>query len=246
LERFGAFQRAAFQVVSEKDYNVHLGVAIDELLQVPDSGVGTAKSITLSDRPEIRIDPTTFVNTGPVGTIANPTTGGRVINVETAAQYQNFLIQGEYFNYNISRRGLADANFNGGYVQASWVLTGERHNYDKTSAAYGGITPTKSFSTNGSGYGAFEIAARVSYIDLTDNFVAGRSLASQPAAVNGGKQTSYTFGLNWYANSLLRFTANYIHTDFKKANGTAVTGAALGVPVGAKIDSLGVRAQFAY
>ena len=61
-----------------------------------------------------------------------------------------------------------------------------------------------------------------------------------------GKQTSYTAGVNWYVNSLLRLTLNYIHTDFKKANGTAVTGAALGAPVGAKADALAVRAQFVY
>jgi phosphate-selective porin OprO/OprP len=83
-------------------------------------------------------------------------------------------------------------------------------------------------------------------MDLTDNFIVGRSLASQPSAINGGKQTSYTLGMNWYVNSLMRFTFNYIHTDFNKANGTAVAGAALGAPVGAKLDSIGLRAQFAY
>jgi phosphate-selective porin OprO/OprP len=169
-----------------------------------------------------------------------------VINAELAGQYENVLIQGEYFNYELTRRGLADANFNGGYVQASWVLTGERHGYDKTNAAYAGITPAHPFSIKSGGAGAWEVAARVSYIDLTDHFVAGRSLASQPDGVNGGKQTSYTFGINWYVNSLMRMTANYIHTDFKKANSTAVAGAALGVPVGAKADALAVRAQFVY
>ena len=245
-ERFGAFQRAAFQVLSEPDYSVHLGVAADELLQAPDTGVGTAKTITLSDRPELRIDPTQLLTTGTIGTVANPVTGGRVYNVEAAAEYQNFLAQAEYFHYDINRRGLASNGFDGGYVQASYVLTGERHAYDKTNAAYTGIVPAHPFSLSGGGAGAWELAVRVSYVDLTDNFIVGRSLASQPNAVNGGRQTSYTLGMNWYVNSLMRFTFNYIHTDYKKANGSAVAGAALGAPVGAKADALAVRAQFSY
>jgi len=227
------------------DYAVHLGVAVDELLQAPDTGVGTAKAITLSDRPELRIDPTSLIAAG-FGTVANPVTGARVINGEAAAEYKNFLVQGEYFNYEVSRRNLADATFNGGYVQASWVLTGERHGYDKTTAAYAGITPAHPFSLGGDGYGAWELAARISYLNLNDRFVAGRSLASQPNAINGGKQTSYTLAANWYVNSLLRLGVNYIHTDFKKTNGTAVAGAGLGAPVGAKAGALALRAQFQY
>jgi phosphate-selective porin OprO and OprP len=245
-ERFGAFQRAAFQVVSGPGYSIHLGGGASELLQAPDTGNGTAKAITLSDRPELRIDPTTLLTTGILGTATNPVTGGKVYNAEAAATWQNLMVQGEYFHYTLERRGLADNKFDGGYVQASWVLTGEQHNYDKTVAAYTGINPARPFSLSVGGIGAWELAARVSYVNLTDAFVAGRSLASQPDAVNGGQQTSYTFGLNWYPNSLLRFFLDYIHTDLKKANGTAVAGAPLGAPVGARADAIAFRTQFIY
>ncbi|TAL03506.1 MAG: porin [Rhodospirillaceae bacterium] len=249
-ERFGAFQRAAFQVLSTPDYSVHLGVAVDELLRAPDTGVGTAKAVTLSDRPELRIDPTTLLTTGTIGTLANPVTGGQVYNVEAAVDWKSLFFQGEYFHYDIDRHGLTTAGFDGGYVQASWVLTGEQHGYDKTTGAYTGVIPAKPFSLSNGDIGAWELAARVSYVNLTDNFTPGLALVGQPNAVNGGKQTSYTLGANWYVNSLMRFTFNYIHTDYSKANGTAVAGAPLGaplgVPVGAKADALAIRAQFVY
>ena len=53
-ERFGAFQRAAFQVLKGDDYTVHLGFDVDELLKAPNSGNGTPNAITLSDEPELR------------------------------------------------------------------------------------------------------------------------------------------------------------------------------------------------
>jgi phosphate-selective porin OprO/OprP len=93
-ERFGALQRATYQVATGNDYSVHIGVGVSELLHAPNSGPGTPDTITLSDRPELRIDPTTFLDTGQIGTAANPVTKGYVIDLETAATYRSFFWQG--------------------------------------------------------------------------------------------------------------------------------------------------------
>lgn len=245
-ERFGAFQRVAVQALKGSDYSLHLGVGVDELLRAPNSGVGTAYAISLSDQPELRIDPTTFLNTGALGTLANPVTGAYVVDVETAATWRNLFWQGEYYHYQIDRQGLGTNRFDGAYGQVSWTLTGEQHKYNPQSAAYFRIAPDHPFSLKDGGLGAWELAARVSYVDLDSNFLGGRSLASQPDAVDGGIQRAYAFGVNWYPNDLIRFLLDYEHVDYEKANGTAVRGAALGVPVGAKIDSIALRAQVAY
>jgi phosphate-selective porin OprO and OprP len=245
-ERFGAFQRAAFQVLSGKDYSIHLGVDIDELLRSPNTGNGTADVLTLSDQPELRIDPTTLLNTGAVGTLANPVTGGYVLDFETAAAYHNFFWQGEYYHYQVNRQGVSDADFDGGYGQVSWTLTGESHKYNPQAASYFRIVPAHPFSPKQGGWGAWELAARISYIDLNSNFRAGEKLSTTPGAVDGGLQRSYTFGLNWYPNDLIRFLLDYNHVDYEKANGSAVAGAPLGVPVGAKFDSVSLRVQVAY
>ncbi len=185
-EQFGAFQRGTVQLFRGVDHSLHLGFGASQLLKAPNSGSGTARSITLSDTPELRIDPTPILNTGPLGSLAHPVSGGNVFNLETAASYKNFFWQGEYFHYSVDRSGLERASFNGGYGQASWTLTGEGRKHMPESGAYSSIVPDRPFSLKEGGWGAWELAARLSYVDLDDNFTrACRSPASRarwPAA----------------------------------------------------------------
>ncbi|HZC17463.1 MAG TPA: porin [Caulobacteraceae bacterium] len=245
-ERFGAYQRVAVQALKGDDYSLHLGVGVDELLQAPNSGNGTANALTLSDPPELRIDPTAFLNTGAIGTLASPVTGGYVLDIETAATFKNLFWQGEYYHYQVDRRGLANADFDGAYGQVSWTLTGESHNYNPQAGAYYRIVPTHPFNPSQGGWGAWEVAARVSYVNLDSNFLPGESLATTPGAVDGGKQLGYSLALNWYPNDLIRFTLDYDNVNYQKINGVVVKGAPLGSPVGARFDSISLRAQVAY
>jgi phosphate-selective porin OprO/OprP len=240
-EQFGAFQRGTYQVLSGPNYSLHLGVAVDELLKAPNTGINTPNAITLSDAPELRIDSTAILNTGSLGSVANPVTGGTVYNLETAAGYKNFFWQGEYFHYALGRRGLPQANFDGGYGQASWTITGESRKYIPETGAYSAIIPDRPFSLAEGGWGAWELGARLSYIDLNDNFTAGLPLASQPSAVAGGKQTAFTLGLNWYVNSNIRFMLNYVHADIDRKSLTAPSS-----PIGATVDAIALRSQVAW
>jgi phosphate-selective porin OprO/OprP len=263
-ERIGAFERAAYQVLAEPDYSLHVGVGIDELIKAPlnngaaaatnsvadpltgkitTSNVASPYSISLSDQPELRVDTTTFASTSTLGSLANPVTGAQIYDVELAGNYRNFFTQGEFFHYQIDRRGLDRATFNGGYAEAAWTLTGETHKYLPSSAAYTRIIPEHAFDLSHGYWGAWEVAARVSYIDLTSNFTSGKAISStsQPGAVNGGKQTSFTAGLNWYPNNYMRVELNYVHTNYDKDN--SGSSGVLGAPVGANIDALGLRTQ---
>jgi phosphate-selective porin OprO/OprP len=244
-ERFGAFQRASAQVLTGSNYSLHLGASVFELLKAPNTGPGTASTVTLSDRPELRIDPTALLSTGSLGNVAHPISSAKVYGAELAGGWNSWYVQSEYFHYNIDRSGLGSNAFDGAYGQVSWTLTGEHRKYTPTTGSYSAITPAHPFSANG-GMGAWELAARYSYTNLTDGFVAGQALASQPLAVNGGKLTNVTLGVNWYVNTNLRFMLNYVHSELDKANSTAVTGAALGVPVGYKLDGIALRSQFAW
>jgi phosphate-selective porin OprO/OprP len=240
-EQFGAYQRGTYQLLRGPDYSLHLGVAFSELLKAPNTGINTANAITLSDTPDLRIDSTAILNTGPLGSVANPVTGGTVYNLETAAGYKNLFWQGEYFHYALDRRGLQQANFDGGYGQVGWTLTGESRKYIPDTGAYSAIIPDRPFSLAEGGWGAWELGARLSYIDLNGNFTAGLPLASQPSAVAGGKQTSFTLGLNWYVNSNIRFMLNYVHADIDKKSLTAPSN-----PVGATVDAIALRSQVAW
>lgn len=245
-ERLGAYERATVQVLRGKDYSLHLGIGGSELLRAPNTGTGTARTLALSDQPELRIDPTAFLSTGAIGTVKNPVTGGYVIDLETAATYRGWFWQGEYYRYDIDRQGLSSNTFDGYYGQVAYTLTGETHRYNPQSGAYYRIFPIHNFSLKDGTWGAWEIGARYSYIDLNSNFVTGQSLASQPDAVLGGKQLGYTFGLNWYPNDIVRFMLDYNHEDYHKVSGAAVTGAPLGSPVGARLDAVSLRSQVVF
>ena len=245
-ERLGSFQRAAFQVLKGKDYSVHLGVGVDELIEGPTTGAGTPQTLSLSDQPELRIDPTTLLNTGTIGTAAHPLSGGQVYDIETAATLRSIFWQGEYYHYDVERRGLNSASFDGGYGQLAWALTGEARRYNPQAGSYYRIFPTHPFSLKDGGLGAIELAGRISYIDLNSSYNRLLSLTSQPQAINGGRQAGYTLGLNWYPNDLLRFMLDYNHIIFDKANGAAVTGAAVGVPIGDTFDAISMRAQIVF
>jgi phosphate-selective porin OprO/OprP len=245
-EQIGAFERGTYQVLQGPDYSVHLGVGVEELIKEANTGVGTASALSLSDAPELRIDNTALLNTGTIGTIANPVTGAEVYNLEAAAGYRSLFAQGEYFHYDIDRRGLKEASFDGGYGEVSWTLTGEQRKYNPSAGAYAGIIPDHPVSLSSGGWGAWELAARVSYINLVDNFIGGESLSGQPAAVDGGKQTNFTLGLNWYVNNNMRYMLNWVHGEFDKSNPTAVPGAKLGTQIGTDFDAIAVRAQVAF
>jgi phosphate-selective porin OprO/OprP len=244
-QRFGAFQRAAAQLLAGPDYNLHLGAGVFELFKAPNTGPGTANAVTLSDRPELRIDPTALLTTGTIGSLAHPVTGATVYDAELAAGWRNWFAQGEYFRYDVTRRGLSSNSFDGAYAEVSWTLTGEHREYVPLGGTYSGITPSHPVGAHG-GAGAWEVGVRYSYTELTDQFLAGQSLAAQPNAIDGGKLKNTTVGINWYVNSYLRLMLNYVHSELDKTNGTAAAGAALGVPIGYKLDGIALRSQVAW
>jgi phosphate-selective porin OprO and OprP len=232
-EQLGATARVAAQVISGRDYSLHLGADAEFLIQPPHNLVTNIQSLTLSDRPELRIDPTTIISTAAMAGVS----GAQVYSAEVAGAYGPAFFQGEYFWYNVDRGnlpGLPGVQFNGGYAEASLVLTGETRAYDPSTGAYKGIVPANPFALNGSGWGAWEIAGRVSTINLNDQLATANGVA-------GGQQTIYTAGLNWYVNRNIRFMLNYLHGDItKQASSTNPAD------VGAKFDAVAMRTQIAF
>lgn len=224
--QFGATGRATYQLLQTPDYSFHIGADAEGLIKPPKPAAFGA--VTLSDSPELRVDPTALISTGTIGTSLNPVTGASVFGFETAGGIGSLYGQGEYFHFNVDRRGLSDLTFDGGYGEVSYTLTGEARKYTPGCGCYSGIAPAHPFSLRSGGWGAWEIAARYSVLDLND------------ATVLGGKETNYTFGLNWYPNNNLRFMLNYIHADVDKSAAAAPTD------VGGTMNAVALRTQFAW
>jgi phosphate-selective porin OprO/OprP len=239
-EQFGAVGRVAMNVINEKDYTLHIGGNVLVLFDPAESKTGgVGGSLTLSDRPELRVDPQNTITSGAILGVK----GAQVYSAEAAASAGSFFFQGEYFFYNIEReRAFGDSlRFDGGYAQASWVITGENHAYNPGSGAYAGIVPKNPFDIKGSGWGAWEVAVRYSRLDLNDQL-------NQADGVEGGVQTIVTAGLNWYVNRNIRFMLDYSHGELENKR-TGVTGTANPTtPVDATMswDSIATRMQVAF
>jgi phosphate-selective porin OprO and OprP len=219
--------RGAYQVIQQEDATFHIGFNYANLF-APRAGANL-EAILLSDRPELRVDPTSFLATGNI-----PASGGQVFGAEVAASYKNFFAQGEYYHYVIDTRAAVPTspgnlqggipgpalNFDGGYVQASYSIGGTRH-YDPTRGAYTGVIPESPLTTGGSGWGALELATRFTSINLNSPFLTTATLGpafSAPGVFTGGtttygggRQTTYGIGLNWYPNLNMKFMLDYEH-----------------------------------
>jgi phosphate-selective porin OprO/OprP len=242
-EQLAGLLRFTYQVLQTDDYALHLGVNGADLF-VPRSSTTNAHTLTLTDRPELRVDPTAFLSTGPIN--AN---GGYVLGAEAAAAYGNFFAQGEYFRYWVDQFSTAGSttptpklDFDGGYAQASYTLGGRRK-YIPDRAAYSGVIPDRPLATSLSGFsggwGALELAARYSYVNLNDKVISGVP-QSTTGGVFGGKQNVYTVGANWYVNNNIRFMLNYLHAKVDKLDTTG------NIPQGVKIDAIAARTQVAF
>ncbi len=131
-------------------------------------------------------------------------TGGdsaQIYGLEAAAKWGAVSAQGEYYITNVEMNQGNNLGFTGGYVQGSWVLTGESRPYNIGKGAFSGIKPSNPFDVQNNNWGAFEIAARYSTLDVSDENVLG------------GEMDNYTLALNWYLNDYARLMANYIIVD---------------------------------
>jgi phosphate-selective porin OprO/OprP len=185
--------------------------------------------VSLSGGPELAVDdnaPKT-VNTGSMD-INSITEFG----AETAAEYDALYLQGGYFHYSFDRRNpaLADPDFDGWYALATWSLTGETHGYDAASASFRGLKPLHGLGSGG--FGAWELKARYSHLDLDYNPLAGAAAGG----VTGGVQNIWTLGANWYPTNGIRFSLDYNNLHVTHVNAPASDISA---------DEFGLRTQLA-
>jgi phosphate-selective porin OprO/OprP len=188
--------RATFAPVLSETQVVHLGIA-GSYRSLERRG----SEVSFDTSPESFLFNASLVDTG---TIENARAIGR-IGLEAAWSHGPFRVQAEYIATNVERWAGRDVSFQGGYVQAAWVINGKSPRYalDADTATEIGVfkrvQPDNGQRVSRGGYGVFEVAARYSAIALTDR------------DIRGGIQQDVTAGLNWYPEPFIRVMANYIH-----------------------------------
>jgi len=120
-------------------------------------------------------------------------------------------VQGEYMCSWVDQIGGSPLFFQGAYGFVSYFLTGENRTYLKRSATIDRVYPYENFfrvrTDQGTqmGIGAWELAARLSHINLNSQ------------NTQGGRLTDVTLGLNWHLNPYTRVKWEYIYAMLDRA-----------------------------
>ena len=193
----------------KKDRVLHIGFSANH--RTPDQVTRTtrfkAKTQTSAPSP-------LAVDTGKIEDVDSSVTFAS----EALAILGPFSVQSEFANSRVNRTGLNNLNFQTFYVQASWFVTGETRAYKFKRGAFGRVKPVDK------NIGAVELAARFGTLDLSDR------------DVRGGIMDRYTLGANWYPNTNIRLTVNYVHSNVDEE-----------APISEdKSNALNIRAQLAF
>jgi len=150
---------------------------------------GTAAGTVLADGRHTRLSPQGYFYSGPFGFLAEYVQSKQeVVRGTTSADLQHTAWQ----------------------TAASWVIAGGE-------ASYRGVNPKQVFAPASHTWGAFEIAARYSKLDLDDKtFPLFANPASAPRSA-----AAWAVGLNWYLNKNVRVMLDYERTKF---DGGAASG----------------------
>lgn len=240
--------RAAYRLWSNGRSNFQIaGSAANILHRSP-----TVSALSLSDRPEMRVDGTALINAS-----IPDVDRGSMWGVDTEFNIGSFYLGGEYHRYNLTRERTpgaasatnpsapATAHFSGWYVEGSWILTGEAKPYAVSNmnneiGSWGAPRVSHPFSLKGGSWGAWEFAARYSDTDL--NWRENIGGAVNPG-VAGGEEKIVTLGLNWYLNNNVRLVLNDMIVKVDRQTAVGVV-AGDGSQRGQDLNILGLRMQF--
>ncbi len=135
----------------------------------------------------------------------------QMIGFEGVVNVGALQVVGEYQHVELQRQQRSALQFGGGYLYVAYFLTGEHTPWERKSGTIGRVHPLENFfvvkqydGTRGIGRGAWQLAARYSYGDFTDEDIFG------------GVGNTFTLGLNWWWTPYSRMQFNYIHGNISE------------------------------
>jgi phosphate-selective porin OprO/OprP len=225
-EQQGLVGRVAWLAADGDDTKWLLNADITHVFRLGDVTPGqvSPNTVQLSAGPELSVDASRTVDTGLLD--ARHVTE---FGMETALNLGRLFGQAGWFHYKVEGRAAApNPGFQGWYAMATWSLSGESRPYDAATASFHGLEPVAPLGKNG--FGAWELAARYSYMNL--DYLPGAA-----GGVAGGKQAVWSAGLNWYPNRAVRFLLDYSNIRVSHGNAAALNISA---------DAIGLRSQIAF
>jgi phosphate-selective porin OprO/OprP len=173
-------------------------------------------SAAVADGQRLRISPQAYFYTGPLGVIAEYARVEQDVSLTTGGSP---AAGGAGSNTLITPNTNKKLSHSAWQIAVSYILTGE-------DASFKGVKPKEDFDL-GTGWGAWELVARYSEINLDDDtfrnptgtsFIGGYAHLSDSAK----SARSWTGGVNWYLNQNTRVALNYSHTTFDGGAGDGI------------------------
>ncbi len=139
-----------------------------------------------------------------------------LFGVETVYQYGPFSAQTEFMATGINSV-VGPIWYTGAYGEVMYRLTGEHRGYDRRLASLKNPLPFTNFITlkpgGVKGWGAWEVAARLSYVDIRNparllpaDYIAGTNSSGN------GTLTDSTLGMTWWWNYHTKLQFNWVHS----------------------------------
>jgi phosphate-selective porin OprO/OprP len=178
--------------------------AVSGMLARPDGNASPADTNRNEGRFRTRVEARSderWLNTGRIAGAE----WYEIMGVEAMLNVGPLQIVHEYqFNW-LQRQSGPDLFFQGAYVYVAYMLTGEHIPYDRSKSSIDTMKPFENFflvnrcrGGTGGGWGAWQVAVRYSYLDLSDQ------------DIQGGVGSNLTFALNWYWTANSKLQVNYI------------------------------------
>jgi phosphate-selective porin OprO/OprP len=144
-----------------------------------------------------------------------------LFGLETVRQSGRWGFQAEYMAAVVDSVA-GPVTYQGGYAQLTCRLTGEHRAYNKQTGTLGTLVPFTDFIPMGRdgiwGWGAWEIAARWSVIDLRNParldghyYDSATNTFTTTNKAGNGVLNDTTLGLTWYLNTHTKVQLNWIH-----------------------------------
>lgn len=176
--------RVAWLPIASEKTGTLLHIGVNGRYGKPDEG-----ELRLRARPEAFPAPY-FVDTEKF-----PADHSTTASVEAYYRPGPLLIGSEYFVQKVAAPEAGDPLFHGGDIVVSWLATGETRAYNTLGGYFKSVSPARTVFEGGPG--AWELVARISYIDLDGG------------TLRGGKFWRFTPMVNWHLSDNLRLEVAY-------------------------------------
>jgi phosphate-selective porin OprO/OprP len=168
--------------ISDDESNlIHLGAGIRY--------TNAKQGLRYKSRPEVGNAPN-FVDTQSFD--ADSST---LYSLEAAWRSGPYWVTAEYVSNHIDAPQLGNPTFSGYHIGGTWTLSGEMRPYNRRSGAIGSLPVAQNIHQGG--YGAVELGARWSDVDLADGLV------------DGGYMQIATIGVSWWLSKIFSVSLNY-------------------------------------